>query len=46
MSTGRREAAPWLLLLNYFLWNAIKEKCYADKPGIIEHLKVNIRDAN
>ena len=29
----------------YFLWGAIKEKYYADKPEIIELLNSNIRDA-
>ena len=27
-----------------FLWIAVKEKCYADKPDTIQHLKANIRD--
>lgn len=31
--------------LDYFLWGAVKDKCYADKPETIEHLKANIRDA-
>ena len=31
-----------LIPLEYLLWGAVKEKCYADKPEIIEHLKVNI----
>ena len=29
--------------LNYFLWgNAVKEKCNADKPETIKHLKADI----
>ena len=31
--------------LEYFLWGAINEKCYDDKPETIEQLKANIRDA-
>ena len=31
--------------LDYFLWGAVKEKCFADKLETIEHLKANIRDA-
>ena len=28
----------------YSVGGAIKEKCYADKPDTIEHLKAKIRD--
>ena len=31
--------------LNYYLWGAVKDKCYADKPETIEALKDNIREA-
>lgn len=31
--------------MDYFLWGAVKDKCYADKPETIENLKANIRDA-
>ena len=31
--------------LGYLLWNTIKEKCYADKQEIIEHLKPKICEA-
>ena len=31
--------------LDYYLWGAVKDKCYADKPKTIEALKDNIREA-
>ena len=31
--------------LNYYLWGAVKDKCYADKPETIDALKVYIREA-
>ena len=31
--------------LDYYLWGAIKDKCYADKPKTIDALKDNIREA-
>ena len=31
--------------LNYYLWGAVKDKCYADKPETIDALKDNIREA-
>ena len=31
--------------LDYFLWSAVKGKCYADKPETIDVLKDNIREA-
>ena len=31
--------------LDYILWGAVKVKCYADKPGTIDALKDNIREA-
>ena len=31
--------------LVYYFWGALKDKCYADKPEIIDALKDNIREA-
>ena len=31
--------------LDYCLWDAVKDKCYADKPETIDALKDNIREA-
>ena len=31
--------------LCYYLWDAVKDKCYADKPETIDALKENIREA-
>ena len=31
--------------LDYYLWGAVKDKCYPDKPEIIDALKDNIREA-
>lgn len=31
--------------LDYYLWGAVKDKCYADKPATIDALKNNIRIA-
>ena len=31
--------------LDYYLWGAVKDKCYADKPETIDALKDNIRAA-
>ena len=31
--------------LDYYLWPAVKDKCYADKPETIDALKDNIRAA-
>ena len=39
---------PWscdLTPLDYYLWVAVKDKCYADKPETIDALKDNIREA-
>ena len=33
-------------LLDYYLWGAIKDKCYSDKPETIDALNDNIREAN
>ena len=32
--------------LDYYLWDAGKDKCYASKPETIDALKDNIREAN
>ena len=32
--------------LDYYLWGAVKDKCYADKPQTIDALKDNIGEAN
>ena len=48
---SRRADVVWpprscdLRLLDYYLWGAIKDKCYADKPETIDALKGNIREA-
>ena len=31
--------------LDYYLWSAVKYKCYVDKPNTIDALKDNIREA-
>ena len=31
--------------LDYYVWDAVKDKCYADKPETIDALKDNIREA-
>ena len=31
--------------LDYYLWSAVKDKCYADKPERIDALKDNTREA-
>ena len=31
--------------LDYYLWGAVKDKCYVDKPEIIDALKDDIREA-
>ena len=41
MSFGRCDLIP----LDYYLWVAVKDKCYADKSETIEALKDNIREA-
>ena len=46
---SRRADVVWpsrscqLTPLDYYLWGAIKDKCYADKPETIDALKDNIR---
>ena len=40
--------SPWscdLTPLDYYLWGAVKDKCYVDKPETIDVLKDNIREA-
>ena len=34
-----------MTLLDYYLWSAVKDKCYADKLETIDALKDNIREA-
>ena len=34
-----------LITLGYYLWGAVKDKCYGDKPETIDVLKDNIREA-
>ena len=47
----RRSDVVWpprscdLTPLDYYLYGAVKDKCYADKPEIIDDLKDNIREA-
>ena len=46
---SRRADVVWplrscnLTPLYYYLWGAVKDKCYADKPKTIDALKDNIR---
>ena len=48
---SRRAAVVWpprrcdLTPLDYYLWGAVKDNCYADKPETINALKDNIREA-
>ena len=48
---SRRADVVWpprssdLTLLDYYLWGAVKDKCYADKPEMIKALRDNIREA-
>ena len=48
---SRRADAVWpprsydLTPLDYYLWSAVKDKCYVDKPETIDALKDNIREA-
>ena len=47
---GRNDDVNWpprscqLTPFDYFLWGAVKEKCYANKPEASKHFKVNIRN--
>ena len=46
---SRRAHVVWtprscdLTPLDYYLWGAVEDKCYADKPDTIDALKDNIR---
>ena len=48
---SRRADVVWpprscdLIPLDYYLWSAVKDKCYADKPETIDALKDNSREA-
>ena len=48
---SRRADVVWpprswdLTPLDYYLWGAVKDRCYADKPETIDALKDNIREA-
>ena len=48
---SRRADVVWsplscdLTLLDYYLWGAVKDKCYADKSDTTDALKYNIREA-
>ena len=33
-----------LIPLDYYLWGAVKDKCYVDKPQTVDVLKDNIRE--
>ena len=35
----------WTAPLDYYVWGAVKDNCYANKPEIIDALKDNIREA-
>ena len=37
--------AAILTSLDYYLWRAVNDKCYFDKPKAIDVLKDNIREA-
>ena len=48
---SRRADVVWppqscdLTPFDYYLWGAVRDECYADKPESIDALKENIRDA-
>ena len=48
---SRRADVVWkprscdLTPLDYYLWDTVKDNCYADKPETIDALKDNIREA-
>ena len=48
---SRRADVVWpprscdLTPLDHYLWDAVKDKCYDDKPETIDALKDNIREA-
>ena len=47
---SRRADVVWpprccdLTALDYYLWSAVKDNCYVDKPETIDALKDNIRE--
>ena len=49
--SSRRADVVWpprscdLIKLHYYLWGAVKDKCYTDKPETIDALQDNIRKA-
>ena len=47
MSFGHFRAAIWhrWTIMDKYLWGAVKDKRYADKPETIDVLKDNIREA-
>ena len=51
LKVSRRADVVWLpqtcdlTPLNYYLWGAVKDKCYADSPETIDALKKNISEA-
>ena len=40
-----RPRSCYLTPLSYYLWDAVKDKCYTDTPETIDALKDNIREA-
>ena len=48
---SRRADVSWpprswdLTMLDYYLWGAVKDKCYPDKPETIDAFKGNIHEA-
>ena len=42
---GHLGAAIWHRWIGYYLWSAVKDKCYAEKLETIDAVKDNIRDA-
>ena len=42
---GEIPRSCYLTSFDYYLWGAVKDKCYADKPKAIDALKDNIREA-
>ena len=44
LRSGFEDRSCGLTLLDYYLYGAVKDKCYADKPETIDVLKDNIRE--
>ena len=44
-STDQRSSVGDLIPFDYFLWEAVKDKCYANHPETIEALKHEIKVA-